>query len=836
MVLLYPFWFRLVRLRKYPMQEAPETPVTPPFHAEERRGWVRIAAILTLSLGLVVLVGWAWDVDPLRQLLPGLVSMKANTAAAFVLCGTSLYLHNLRQIPPVLLLIRRAAALLVILIGLVTLGEYAFGWNAGIDQLLSSEPAGTAFTPYPGRMSNITAANFVLTGGALLLMEARFWGVAQAFAFAVAAAVLLPLGGYMFSDLSLTQVGNTTAIAAHTVAGFVLLAVGILAAMRGHGFMVRLRRKSLAIGLTTSLVALMVIFAATSYNFVQKDKVNQAVEHTYEVIIALESFSAALRDFLQHNRGFLITGDAGQLAEMNMSRDATLAQLAVVNRLTSGDPVQQERLAVLDKLVVQRMEWSDRAAQVRREKGAKEAAVAMLGGVADALTADIEAKLGELQNGEKDLLKERQRVAATVSSSSLLTLGTLLAASLMLLLWVFRVMQHEIAERKQLEAEIRQHRDHLEELVEQRNRELLEAQRIARLGNWEWNLVSNELKWSDEMYRIFGLMPRQFETSYEVFLHYVHPDDRPAVKKCVEDALYNHIPYSIDHRIIHWDRSEHFVHEQAQVYFDGAGNPVSMIGTVQDITERKQAEEAQKKLNEKLAKYTAQLEATNSELSAFVYSASHVLRAPLRGISGYSRMLLEDFSGALNEEGKRLLNALGKNAMEISRYIDDLLEYSNVGRKEIEPSRIDMEELARAVVAGLEPLIAGRQVRFEVKNLPAAQGDKPMIRQVFASLLSNSVKFTRAKEAAVIEVGGRIEEGENVYYVKDNGVGFDMQYANKLFGVFQRLHGDEEFEGTGIGLAIVKRIVEKHGGQVWAESKQGEGATIYFTLPASSDK
>jgi len=815
------------------MHEAPEIPAAHPFHAEERRGWVEIAAILTLSLGLIVLVGWAWDIEVFRQMLPGLVRMKANTATAFVLCGTSLYLHTLRQIPPVLLLIRRAAALLVIFIGLVTLGEYASGWNAGIDQLLFTEQAGAEYTSHPGRMSNITAANFVLAGGALLLMEAGFWRISQAFAFALAAFTLLPLGGYMFADMSLTHIGNTTAIAAHTVAGFVLLAVGILAAMRGHGFMVRLRRKSLAIGLTTSLVALMVIFAATSYNFVQKDKVNQAVEHTYEVIIALESFSAALRDFLQHNRGFLITGDAGQLAEMELSRGAMLAQLAVVNRLTSGDPVQQERLAVLDKLVVQRMEWSDRAAQIRREKGAKEAAAMMLGGGADTLTASIEEKLDALGNGEKDLLKERQRIAATVSSSSLLTLGTLLVASLLLLLWVFRVMQHEIAERKRLEDE---HRDHLEDLVEQRNRELLEAQRIAHLGNWEWNLVSDELKWSDEMYRIFGLMPRQFEPGYEVFLHYVHPDDRPAVRKGVEDALHNHIPYSLDHRIIHWDGSEHFVHEQAQVYFDGAGDPVSMIGTVQDITERKQAEEAQKKLNEKLAQYTAQLEATNSELSAFVYSASHVLRAPLRGISGYSHMLLEDFSGALNEEGKRLLNALGKNAMEISRYIDDLLEYSNVGRKEIESSAIDMEELARAVVAGLEPLVVGRQVRFEVKNLPAAQGDKPMIRQVFASLLSNSVKFTRAKETAVIEVGGRIEESENVYYVKDNGVGFDMRYANKLFGVFQRLHGDEEFEGTGIGLAIVKRIVEKHGGQVWAESKQGEGATIYFTLHAAPDK
>lgn len=801
------------------------------FHAEERRGWVKVAALLTMALGLVVLAGWTWDVDVLQQLLPGLVSMKANTAAAFVLCGACLHLHTLRKISPFTLLGRRASAALVLLIGLVTLAEYGFGWNAGIDQLLLSEPAGALFTSHPGRMSSITATNFALIGGALLMMEAMFWRIAQAFAFAVAASVLLPLGGYMFGDMSLTHIGNTTAIAAHTAAGFLLLAVGVLAATRSHGLMVRLRKKSLAIGLAVSLVVLIVIFGAASYNFMQKDKANQWVEHTYEVIIALESFSATFHHFLQHSRGFLITGDAGMLVEMGRSRDAMLVQLARVNLLTSGDPVQRERLEALGKLVVQRMEWSDRATQIRREKGAKDAAAMMLGGVADTLTASIEAKLDDLENGEKSLLKERQRIATAVSSSSLLTLSILLTASLLLLLWVFRALQHEIAGRKQLEAEIRKHRDHLEELVERRNRELLEAQRIARLGNWEWDITSNELKWSDEIYRIFGLMPRQFVASYEAFLRYVHPDDRQAVQKGVEDALNRRIPYSLDHRIIQPDGSERFVHEQAQVYFDGAGSPVSMIGTVQDITERKQAEESQKEFNEKLSNYTAQLEATNSELSAFVYSASHVLRAPLRGINGLSRLLLDDFSDSLNEEGKRLMKALGKNAIEISRYIDDLLDYSNVGRKEIEPSTLDMEEVVRGVVNGLGTLVAGRKVKFEIKKLPVAYGDKQMIRQVFANLLSNSAKFTGAKEAAMIEVGGRVEGKENVYYVKDNGAGFDMRYADKLFGVFQRLHGDEEFDGTGIGLAVVKRIVEKHGGRVWAEGKEGEGATIYFTLP-----
>lgn len=373
--------------------------------------------------------------------------------------------------------------------------------------------------------------------------------------------------------------------------------------------------------------------------------------------------------------------------------------------------------------------------------------------------------------------------------------------------------------------------DYLEGLVEQRNMELLEAQRIAHMGNWYWDIISNELKWSDEIYRIFGLLPQQFSATYDAFLQIVHPDDRQAVQKGVDEALYKNIPYSIDHRLILPDGSERSVHEQAQVYFDGSGRPVRMIGTVQDISERKQAEDKQNKLNEELVEYSRQLETTNSELSAFVYSASHVLRAPLRGINGYSRILLDDFTDSLNDDGKRLLNAVARNAAEMGHYIDDLLAYSNAGRMKMEPSFIDMNKAVESVVEELQPLLSVRDVKFEIKMLPPAYGDQPMVRRVFHNLLSNAVKFTMPKQAAVIEVGGRLEERESVYYVKDNGAGFDMQYKDKLFGVFQRLHEDEEFDGTGMGLAIVKRIIEKHGGRVWAEGKLNEGATFYFTLP-----
>ena len=236
-------------------------------------------------------------------------------------------------------------------------------------------------------------------------------------------------------------------------------------------------------------------------------------------------------------------------------------------------------------------------------------------------------------------------------------------------------------------------------------------------------------------------------------------------------------------------------------------------------------------MKELAGKRTVQLEAVNKELEAFAYSVSHDLRAPLRAVGGFSRILLEDYTDKLDDEGKRLLNVVRDNTIRMEQLIDDILKFSRTGRMEMALAEIDMERLAREVFAELQPSVDSSKLQVEIERLPAARGDSAMMRQVFVNLLSNALKFSRNKEPARIKVGGSIEGDEAVYYVKDNGAGFDMRSADKLFGVFQRLHTVTEFEGTGIGLAIVKRIITRHGGRVWAEGKVDEGATIYFALP-----
>jgi len=238
-----------------------------------------------------------------------------------------------------------------------------------------------------------------------------------------------------------------------------------------------------------------------------------------------------------------------------------------------------------------------------------------------------------------------------------------------------------------------------------------------------------------------------------------------------------------------------------------------------------------KDLEQRVRERTAQLEMMVKELEAFTYSISDDMRGPLRAIDGFSLVLMEEYPDKLDNEGKRLLNIIRTNASSLSELINGLLTFSRLGRQPLEQTDINMQELAKTVSDEVQAANKEREVRLNLAALPPAFGDRAMIRQVFYNLVSNAFKFTRPKQNWQIEIGFREEDNQHTYYVRDNGVGFDMQYSSKLFGVFQRLHNVEEFEGAGVGLALVQRIVLRHGGRVWAEGKVNEGATFYFSLP-----
>jgi len=237
------------------------------------------------------------------------------------------------------------------------------------------------------------------------------------------------------------------------------------------------------------------------------------------------------------------------------------------------------------------------------------------------------------------------------------------------------------------------------------------------------------------------------------------------------------------------------------------------------------------RLERRVRERTAELESANKELEAFSYSVSHDLRAPLRHIDGFAGLLAKSIGSTLTETDRRYLNLIAGSVSQMSRLIDDLLDFSRMGRAEMQRTQVNLQDLVEKIIQELQPETEGRNIVWKKGSLPLVQADPSLLRLVFSNLLSNAIKYTRPRNPAEIEIGGKVEAEETVVYVRDNGVGFDMQYADKLFGVFQRLHRKEDFEGTGIGLANVRRIIARHGGRTWAEAKINEGATFYFSLP-----
>jgi PAS domain S-box-containing protein len=377
-----------------------------------------------------------------------------------------------------------------------------------------------------------------------------------------------------------------------------------------------------------------------------------------------------------------------------------------------------------------------------------------------------------------------------------------------------RTSNRDITERKKAEKEILEIQDRLKR-----------SQEIAHLGSWELDLANNHLYWSDEVYRIFGLRPQEFDATYEAFLEAVHPDDRAAV-----DAAYSGSvregkdSYEIEHRIVRRSTGEiRYVHEKCQHVRDEKGKIILSVGMVHDITERRKAEEELKRIN-------AELEASNKELEAFSYSVSHDLRAPLRNMEGFSSALLEDYADKLDAPGKQYLQYVQESSDLMGRLIDDLLKLSRVTRSDMNYDIVDMSGLAHEVADRLKKAEPKRKVKVKIGQGITAYGDRSLLRLMLENLLGNAWKFTSRTESASIEIGVTEHGGRRAYFVRDNGVGFDMKYSDKLFRPFQRLHKATDFAGTGIGLATVQRIIRRHGGEVWAESQVGQGATFYFTL------
>jgi PAS domain S-box-containing protein len=394
----------------------------------------------------------------------------------------------------------------------------------------------------------------------------------------------------------------------------------------------------------------------------------------------------------------------------------------------------------------------------------------------------------------------------------------------------------DITERKQAQAALQEAHDELELKVQERTAALSEANSLLQAlmdympdQIYFKDMQSRFIRNSRAQASLLGLSdPVEVigKTDFDFFPH--------AAKAYAEEQeiMRSGKPMVDFEEWVVWpDGRETWVSTTKVPLRNSDGETIGIFGISRDITERKRAEQSIRQLNSDLEKQAAQLQAANKELEAFAYSVSHDLRAPLRAIDGYTRILVEDYEANLDAEGKRVCGVISGEARRMGQLIDDLLAFSRLGRKEIYSSNIDMKALVVSVLNELLKDEDRARIDFHIARLPSTSADSSLMRQVWVNLISNSIKFTSKKERATIEVGGKSDKDEIIYYVRDSGAGFDMEYSNKLFGVFQRLHGESEFEGTGVGLAIVQRIIRRHGGRVWAEGEVDKGATFYFALP-----
>lgn len=379
---------------------------------------------------------------------------------------------------------------------------------------------------------------------------------------------------------------------------------------------------------------------------------------------------------------------------------------------------------------------------------------------------------------------------------------------------------------KRAEDDLRQERQRLEGIL-----------RGTNAGTWEWNVQTGETVFNERWADIIGYTMNELSpVSIETWERLCHPDDLKISGELLERHFRGDLDYyECETRMLHKSGGWVWVLDRGRVItWTEDGKPLMVMGTHQDITERRKAEGEILRLNEELEQRvierTAQLEASNKELEAFSYSVSHDLRAPLRAIDGYIGILLEDFGPRLDDGGKHACSVISKNARRMGKLIDDLLAFSRIGRTDLQFSPIDMEHIVNSTFLELTTPEDRERIDFHVARLPRALGDPNLIRQAWINLLGNAVKFSSKKERAVIEVRAEQQGDEVVYSIRDNGAGFDMRYADKLFGVFQRLHNDRDFEGTGVGLAILSRIILRHGGRVWTEGETDQGATFYFSM------
>ena len=551
------------------------------------------------------------------------------------------------------------------------------------------------------------------------------------------------------------------------------------------------------------------------------------VAHTQEVRAALADVYGSLAGADLAQRAYLLTADPAQWNEYLRLAGAVKVHMEDLPTLIGDNPAQLQNFASLKSAVAARLNEMSSGEVALHAFGLPAARAVLRIGRLGNTTQNVRAAIDRMDGVEVRLLAERNRETARVRNTTLISLLITLAAAAALFTALFRGIHREMRARRDSEAGLLEANRFLDSLIE--NLPVMVFIKDARTLRYvRQNRATLDLLGLSRD-DVIGKSDRDFLPPEQA--DFIQEKDREVL---AGGGLVDIPEQSIHTRLL----GVRTLHTMKMPILDEDGKPKFLLGISVDITERKLAEHAIRELNAELQANAAQLKATNKELESFSYSVSHDLRAPLRAIDGFALMMEEDYKDRLDAEGLRYLSVIRQNSKRMGALIDDLLAFSRLGRQPVAHGEINIDSLVREVVEELlqAGLPGGRDQaspapQIEVEPLPAAQGDRGLLRQVWVNLIGNAVKYSSKAARPFIQVSGRRVGTENQYSVSDNGVGFNMEYAQQLFGVFQRLHRADEFSGTGVGLAIVHRVVTRHGGRVWAEGKVDHGAVFSFALP-----
>jgi PAS domain S-box-containing protein len=757
-----------------------------------------------VAIGAVVLLGWLADWETCKQVLPGMAAMNPVTAVCFMLSGVSLWLSgggDTTSIGGPRLQIIRACAVVVGLVGLVKFGGYLAGWNAPVDQFLFPGKLAVSAADGPNRMAPNTSLNFLLIGLALLSLDVRTRkGLypAQFLGLVVGALALLALTGYIFGVTVFYRFASLKPMSLNSAVAFLILALALLGARPGQG-LTRVLFSDTTGGSMMRRLLPTAMLAPLALGLIWRSAERAGyVGQGFGLPLTVVSSVAIFAVVLYFNANWLDRADRERRqAEVAVRRSAEQIQT-----LYNQAPCGYHSLDADGKIIAMNDTELAWLGYSREEVVGRKRLVDFLTPRSRELFNTVFPQLkqrGEVKDVEYELVRRDGSVMPVLLNATAVADGP--DGAFQTRASVFDNSARKLAE-------------------EQRNRFFTLSLDLFCIAGFDGYFKKLNQAWE----RTLGYTCEELQAA--PYLDFIHPDDRPTTSTQAEQNSQgiNAISFANRYRCkdgsyrwLVWNATP--VVEQGLIY-----------AVARDITEQKRVDDSIKQLNEDLRERTAQLETLNHELEAFSYSVSHDLRAPVRHISGFVDLLGKQDIGD-DPKTQRYLKFIAESARHMGQLVDDLLSFSRMARTEMTIGRVPLAQLAEEVRTQLAGLYANRSIDWRIGDLPEVCGDAAMLRLVFVNLVANAVKYTGKQPAAKIEIGCAADGDEEVIYVRDNGVGFDMKYVDKLFGVFQRLHRSEDFEGTGIGLANVRRIIHRHGGRTWAEGAVDRGATIYFSLP-----